>query len=242
MNVSKGNMYDWVTHQHSHLGGECPHKCSYCYVDHPDRGRASKYCGELRLIESEFKTAYGRENTIFIEHCNDLFCKEVPTGWITRILAHCYEYPENKYMYQTKNPARFLDFINILPPNSILGTTIETDSGQPDHISKAPSTLDRAEAMAEIRSYIRGGYIRTSRPDIKIFVTIEPIMDFNVDILSRWITSIRPDFLNIGADSMGHGLIEPTFEKIIQLVERLRKNGVEVRKKHNLERLEKLSV
>ena len=29
--VKKGsNMYDWVSHVHSFIGGECSHKCKYC--------------------------------------------------------------------------------------------------------------------------------------------------------------------------------------------------------------------
>lgn len=27
---SKGNMYDWVSHTHSHLSGKCGHQCGYC--------------------------------------------------------------------------------------------------------------------------------------------------------------------------------------------------------------------
>ena len=30
---STGNMYSWVDCMHTHLGGECPHKCSYCYAN-----------------------------------------------------------------------------------------------------------------------------------------------------------------------------------------------------------------
>lgn len=26
---STGNMYPWVTHTHTHLGGECSHKCVF---------------------------------------------------------------------------------------------------------------------------------------------------------------------------------------------------------------------
>lgn len=35
---SKGNMYPWVTHTHTHLRGECPHGCRYCYVQAMERG------------------------------------------------------------------------------------------------------------------------------------------------------------------------------------------------------------
>jgi len=74
---SNGNMYPWVTHTHSHLGGECPHACTYCYVDNPRFGRPAKYTGPIRLLEDEFKVNYGTGRTIFVENCNDLFAAAV---------------------------------------------------------------------------------------------------------------------------------------------------------------------
>jgi DNA repair photolyase len=223
MKKSDGNMYTWVTHTHAHLGGECPHKCSYCYVDNPRFGRAPRYTGELRLIEDEFKVNYGSGNSIFIENCNDLFAREVPDAFIRRIMAHCNTWPDNTYVFQTKNPCRILGFENWFPVKSIFGTTIETNR---DAGGNAPKTFDRFMAMSDVK---KAGF--------KIFVTIEPILDHDVDELADWMIKLKPDFLNIGADSKGHGLVEPTKEKILALVEKLRKNGIEVREKHNLGRI-----
>jgi len=64
---STGNMYPWVTHTHSELGGECSNKCSYCYVNNPRWGRAPRYCGEVRLIEAETKTRFGSGRVIFTD-------------------------------------------------------------------------------------------------------------------------------------------------------------------------------
>jgi len=69
------------------------------------------------------------------------------------------------------------------------------------------------------------------------FVTIEPVLDFDVDDLAAWIGFIKPEFLNLGADSKGHGLTEPTVEKVHALVDKLKEYGIELREKHNLERL-----
>jgi hypothetical protein len=44
-------------------------------------------------------------------------------------------------------------------------------------------------------------------------------------------------FINIGPDSKGHGLKEPTHEKVMTLYENLIDSGIEVRKKLNIERL-----
>lgn len=37
LNRSTGNMFSWVTHTRTHLGGQCPHQCSYCYVQAIER-------------------------------------------------------------------------------------------------------------------------------------------------------------------------------------------------------------
>jgi hypothetical protein len=71
------------------------------------------------------------------------------------------------------------------------------------------------------------------------FVTIEPVLDFDVDILASWIDRIRPEFLNLGADSKNHNLPEPTLEKIMMFTEKLREYGIELREKKNLGRLKK---
>jgi DNA repair photolyase len=93
---SKGQMYDWVSHVHSHLGGECPHKCVYCYVGKSRFGRPEKYTGPLRLLIDELKENYGQRRRIFVEHMNDMFAAAVPAGWIALILAHCRRYVENE--------------------------------------------------------------------------------------------------------------------------------------------------
>lgn len=228
---AKGNMYPWVTHTHTHLGGECPHKCIYCYVN-GFRGRAKKYQGELRLIEDEFKVNYGTGKTIFIEHCNDLFAAAVPDDFIVRILEHCREWPSNTYVFQTKNPSRYRAFLNIFPPNTIFGTTVETNREIPN-ISNAPAPITRLLDMIALKC------MRWKVPTPRIFITIEPVLDFDVDMLALIISKIEPEFLNLGADSKHHNLPEPSQAKIGELVLALKEAGIEIREKHNLQRLVK---
>lgn len=223
LKVSRGNMYPWVTHTHSHLGGECPHKCSYCYVENPRFGRPEKYTGPLRLIDNEFNVSYGKGRTIFIENCNDMFAADVPEIFIGKILAHCRRWPDNTYVFQTKNPGRYLEWLSLMPPTFVLGCTIETNRVIPG-ISKAPTPVERAQRMNCLTGQRR-------------FITIEPVLDFDVDILADWIRRINPEFLNLGADSKGHGLPEPTADKVFALAEKLLEFGIELRQKHNLNRL-----
>jgi protein gp37 len=161
--------------------------------------------------------------TIFIEHMNDLFSADTPTEFINRIMDHCKGYPENTYVFQTKNPVRMKLWLTSMPPNHVVGSTIETNREYT--MSKAPKPIERARAMTEIKG--------------RKFITIEPVLDFDVDILANWIANINPEFLNLGADSKGHGLPEPTVDKIMQFTEKLKEYGIELREKHNLKRLMK---
>lgn len=234
---SQGQMYPWVDATHTHLGGECPHKCSYCYVDNPRFGRAPRYQGEIRLIEDEFKVKYDEKTlmkvcgkypaVIFVENCNDLFAESVPLDFIFKIIRHCRDYPKNIYVFQTKNPIRFLSGFNF-PQNVIFGTTIESNLWYPEIMKDAPHPVDRFNAMLKITGMK--------------FLTIEPVLDFDVEAFARWIKEINPNFLNLGADSKGRGLPEPTFEKIMALTAKLKEYGIELREKHNLERLKQKQV
>ena len=232
---SVGNMYFWLEATHSHLGGECQHKCSYCYIGTSRFGRAERYCGPIRLIQKEFNVQYDKPTltkvcgkypaTIFIEHMNDLFAKDVPANFIFQILAHCNKYPENTYVLQTKNPSRFNEFWAALPPNRILGTTIESNRHYPAVMGDSPLPEERYKAMKELSGKAR------------LFVTIEPVLSFSIDELAKWIAEIKPEFLNLGADSKGQNLPEPTVAEIMALVAKLHELGVELREKHNLQRL-----
>jgi len=224
---SKGNMYSWVTHTHTHLGGACSHACIYCYVQAMAQrfpAMKAKYSGPVRLIEKELDVDYGSGKTIFIDHLNDLFAEDVSVADIHWVLGHTYDYPDNTYVFQTKNPENVLPFLDCLPPHCMIGTTIETNRIYPD-ISTAPTPEDRYNAMRKLPK------------SIKTFVTIEPILNFDLEVLAGWMKLLRPSFVNIGADSKNHGLPEPTMEKVGELIVSLQQSGIEIREKSNLERL-----
>ena len=186
LNKSNGNMYTFVTHTHSHLGGECPHKCIYCYVDSTRFGRPAKYQGALRIVPAELKVKYGEGRTIFMENCNDLFAASVPDAMVKQVLAHCCEWPKNTYVFQTKNPGRLQCYLSLMPPNRILGTTVETNRPTPE-VCEAPAQMERLAAISAI-----------SGPKS---ITIGPIMGFDLAALAGGISGAKPDFGNIVAAS-----------------------------------------
>ena len=229
---SKGNMYPWVTHTHSHLRGACPHRCGYCYVQAIERKfENGHYTGPLRLDKSELQLNYGAGKTIFVEHCNDLFAADVPGSWIRLILKHCCAWQENTFVFQTKNPERlydvFADNAVARPRHFIVGITLESDQWH-QVMGDAPAPRQRSVHFKRLRAYW---------PTMTTFITIEPVLDFNPVELFEMIEAARPTFVNIGADSKGHGLVEPDEEDVIRLIELLGQAGIEIRQKKNLGRL-----
>jgi len=224
LSKTSGQMYPWVSHCHTHLGGECPHKCSYCYVQATERRfHGGRYVGEVRLIEKEFAVNYGSGKTIFVEHCNDLFAEGVPAAFVARVLAHCRMWPDNEYVFQTKNPGRYEKWIHLMPPRRLLGCTIE--STVPLEGCAAPAPTLRVTSMLMLPESERR------------FITIEPILAGDMDILAEWCNAIQPEFVNIGADSKGNDLPEPSAAAVKRLIRRLQEYGVEIREKRNLGRL-----
>ncbi len=220
---STGNMYSWVTHMHSHLQGKCPHQCTYCYVQKM-RFNSDKYKGDLRLNDQEFKVDYGTDKTIFIEHMNDLFAEQVPTEYITAIIEHCLKYPYNLFVFQSKNPKRMAhNLLGIM--NSLCGATIETNRDT-SLFSNAPKPADRVKGMMK---FVKNGK--------STFVTIEPIMKFDLKPFVKMLVDIHPEFINIGADSKHNNLPEPSAQEITDLIRAINDNGLKIKIKSNLSRI-----
>jgi DNA repair photolyase len=211
LNKQKGNMYPWVTDTWNPIRGKCPHDCIYCYMKVFPQP-------ELHLASKELNTDLGTDKFIFVGSSTDMWLGH--DVWIIATLRHCRDNPSNRYLFQSKAPARFGQFTEFMPPHYVLGTTIETNRDY--HLSQAPAPRDRMLSMSHL-------------PGSKM-VSIEPIMDFDLETMVQWIQNIRPDFISIGADSKGHHLPEPSPEKLESLIEALSK-FTEVKRKLNLQRI-----
>jgi len=234
LNLSKGDMYSWVTNTWNTVKGKCPHGCSYCYV---------KRFGEqkpVRFDEIELQTDLGEGNFIFVGSSCDLWAEAIPREWIETTLLMCKLKPQNRYLFQSKNPKRFMDFLDFVnPANTIFCTTIESDMDHPeaypicqgrlaDNIFVGPPPIDaRVNWICKVKS---AGF--------PVTVTIEPLMDFDENRLLEMINDIGPQWVSVGADSQGHGLPEPTPEKVRVLLSELGRNKkIELVVKKNLGRL-----
>lgn len=149
-----------------------------------------------------------------------MFANDIPEEWISKVFNYCDLF-DNKYLFQTKNPANIR---RIMPMNSSVCVTLETNRHYPEIMRNSPTPQERVEQMQLIRH--------------PLFITIEPILDFDLKEFVEMIKSCGPMQVNIGADSGRNGLPEPSKEKVLELASVLSKFTTVVNKR-NIERLTK---
>lgn len=212
LNLSKGDMYKFVNYTWNPIKGKCLHDCSYCYMK-----QINPNANPPRLAEYELNTDLGCGRSIFIGSSTDMFAEDIPSEWIARVLDYCYQNRNmllpNAYLLQSKNPKRFLEFINHpIMERVVFCTTIETNRFYPEIMNKAPRIDERVEAMEEIA--------RLGRPTM---VTAEPLMQFDHEEMVSFIRRCSPKLVNIGRNSCRRIVLpKPTQEEVQQLIAELK--------------------
>lgn len=150
---------DWATMSWNPVTG-CRHGCPYCYARRTAR-RFDAGCadpaplpGGLHVLTEKIKATpypYGFEptmhryrlnqperqeepQTVFVCSMADLFGRWVPTSWIVEVLDACRRAPQHRYLFLTKNPARYLelDHMALLPHESNFwyGSTVANEDAE----------------------------------------------------------------------------------------------------------------
>ena len=212
LNKSIGNMYAFVSHTYNPMKGECEHSCAYCFM------KGKRLLPPLRLELKELKVNLGEGNFIFVGSSTDEWAANVPAEWIEQVLDYCDGF-DNRYLFQSKNPARFLEYLDHpVMRKSVLCTTIETNRFYPDIMRNALLPRERAIAMREIASH-----------GIPTYVTCEPLMQFDLAELVELVGICSPQQVNIGRNSRYDIILpEPTANEVKMLkaeLEQLKNNG-----------------
>ena len=216
LNKSVGNMFTFVSHTHNPIKGKCEVGCTFCYMCRD--GIVKK---PPRLVAKELKDDLGQNNFIFVGSSIEMFGKNIDKEWILKVLEYCNRY-DNKYLFQTKRPEILYEYEEYLPKRSVIGLSLSTNRDT-SKINNALIPIDRVEWFNKCITKNK-------------VISIEPILDFDLIEFVEMIKSINPKFVSIGADSKGHNLIEPTREKVDELIIKL-KEFTEVKIKSNLARL-----
>jgi len=168
----------------------CLHNCSYCWVRRLAETKLSdtpRYRDGFKpqLIEHELKKKF-RNEFVFVSDMGDLFGDWVPKEWILKVIHDIENSPSSHFLFLTKNPKRYVEFIDVYPENLVLGATIETNRTY--DVSKAPPVSERYNVMKELKFKRK-------------LVSVEPIMDFDSDTFVQWMRDINPVLVHVGYDN-----------------------------------------
>lgn len=202
----------------------CKYDCSYCK---PSFQKVLAWVGRMRRCEKcqayephehpERLNRIPNERIIFV--CGDSDVTFARPEYMEKILGIMNEdRKDHIWFIQSKNPKCFEQYLKLLPKNTYVLTTLETnrDEGY-ENISKAVKPSERYKDFLDLQW------------DKKI-ITVEPILDFDLDTFAYWILSIKPKAVFIGYNSHPSSvpLPEPNMEKTLDLIVALKNNGARV--------------
>lgn len=211
----------------------CDFRCDYC---------SARVLAETRLRKTdkyrmgfvpqfhlgELRRRFKPGEWVFVAYMGDIsFANHLQVFSIFDIIA---KFPETNFLFCTKKPQIYRDWDYAWnkscpwPSNIYFGTTIE--STWPYTGTRAPNPEDRYLAMS-------GPLLE----DKKRFVSIEPVMDFDLDRMTAWMAEIKPAIIEVGADNYHNDLEEPPLAKLKALLRDLRKICPVVVEKEGLGRL-----
>jgi DNA repair photolyase len=221
--ISQSRMFDVITETWNPITG-CYHNCIYCWARRLATTRLRNYKRYRqgfapRLNREEFKKKFN-DGFVFVCDMGDIFSPGVRDEWVLRVLRHIRRFPDTTFLFLTKNPARYRDFLKEVPDNAVLGATIETDNDElysVRGISKAPPPSERLKAMKELEWD-------------KKFISIEPILDFTPRFVDE-IVETKPLLVYVGYDNYDNKLQEPRLSETRALIDELRSRGINVKEK-----------
>lgn len=206
----------------------CKFNCKYCYA--PEIYKRFSKCEDCKAFTPHFhperlKQKFKLNETVFVCSMGDIsFTSFEQFNQILEVTNH---YIDTNFYIQSKNPAYFNEYIKCyssdIRSNIFLGTTIETnwDTWIHYHMSDAPPTEHRYSAMVRIphKKYMTEPHK---------YVTIEPIIEFDMNIMIEWLKEIAPEFVYVGYlnpewKAKKLQIQEPPLQKTLALIEELEK-------------------
>lgn len=201
----------------------CNFQCSYCWARKlaETKLKASYPYGFIPTTHFDrFYRRFKPDDFVFPITMGDIAF--APSVIIQHILKTADKFPYSNFLLCSKSPSMFCK-PEFHRPNIFLGTTIETNRKY-EAISKAPPVTARYHTIRYNSSHHK-------------FVSIEPIMDFDLLELVQWMVDIKPEIIEVGADNYHNNLPEPSPDKVNALLVHIRQICPTVIEKEGLERL-----
>jgi hypothetical protein len=123
---------------------------------------------------------------------------------LRRILYTIRAHDDRTFLLHSKDPRRAFGRMK-LPRNLLAGITLENNR----------DTLASQASQASPPSQRYQGFLAVQHK--AKMVTIEPVLEFDLDVPVNWMTELRPVMVWLGYDSKHCGLPEPSLETVLQL-------------------------
>ena len=200
----------------------CRFNCSYCWARRMARRLRCEKCREfVPHFHPERLDKIPKSGMVFVSDMGDIsFASTEILRRICEAINMIHEKHDVIFFFESKNPAIFGILHSLIEHGEqvIFSTTIETNIDFiASQVSKAPSPSIRKYYMQYLSA--------------RKHVSIEPIMNFELPILFRWITEIEPEIVSIGYDNYSNHLPEPPLSKTLKLIEDLEASGIIVERK-----------
>ncbi len=219
-----GRMFDFVTTQPNPIGGcysgngyddedykHCFYNCNYCWAKElKNRHKYPKYEGPWRLYPKAMKN-HTPDEFPFICDMIDVGDPSIPQKIIIAVLSWVAT-QSCLVLLLTKNPEFYQIYAEHIPPNAVLGATIECDI--PDirrPFTNAPCPTGRLTGMEWLKKIL---------PVNQRLICVEPIMKFTPSFADR-IAEIDPTIIAVGYDSGNHKLDESSLRDTKRFIHRL---------------------
>ena len=219
--MTKELMYSFVSQKRPNpLGGKC-YGCTYCYI-HGHKSMQNrfehirtKYSGRFRLYPHVLRQIINvkSDKPVFFCDCIDYMHEDNAVGNVIEILLTIKDNKHDTlFLSLTKNPSRYIELIDYIPRNMILGATIESNINHPIY-SNAPLQTKRIEAMRDLNYELQNQGMNNLT-----FWSIEPILMFDLNEFLNIIERCSPTYgVAIGYDNHNHGLNEPSYKDTMGL-------------------------
>ena len=187
----------------------CMYNCVYCWARNYAKRLAAMDIEPYKthgfkptFVEWRLKQKLPKDGFIFVSDMGDMWGDWIPKEWILKVLNILIAKPKTRFLFLTKNPLRYHEFLNMFTDNMMFGATIETNRS--NKLSRAPPQKERFEAMRSLDWKHKA-------------VVVEPILDFDPEFVD-WIKEIRPEMVYVGYDNYNNRLPEPQLNKTKALI------------------------
>jgi len=202
----------------------CSFNCSYCWARRVAKRLRCEKCREFVPhvhLERLNPRLVPKDGVVFVGDMGDIACQPKEIKQVMGFIEEFQRRHSTTFFFETKSPFFYLlvlpELADLKPGKTIYSATIETNRSITCVYSKAPDPERRYAAMRLL--------------DGRKHVSVEPIMDFDLDTMFRWITEIDPEIVSVGYDNYNNRLPEPSLQKVLMLIELLEESGIEVERK-----------